>query len=84
MRYLCIVFESKQLFYYLNETKMKKLVVMLAVVFSMSFVACGNKEAATETTAPEEVVEAVEATTIEEAPVDSTVAAPADSTVAAE
>ena len=27
---------------------MKKLVLMLAVAFSMSFVACGNKEAATE------------------------------------
>ena len=27
---------------------MKKLVLMLAVVFSMSFFACGNKEAAAE------------------------------------
>lgn len=30
---------------------MKKLVLMLAVVFSMSFFACGNKEAAAETEA---------------------------------
>lgn len=35
---------------------MKKLVLMLAVAFSMSFFACGNKEAA----APEVVEEVVE------------------------
>ncbi|MDE6196983.1 MAG: hypothetical protein K2F91_03845 [Muribaculaceae bacterium] len=37
---------------------MKKLVLMLAVVFSMSFFACGNKEQAAEAEAPatEEVV----------------------------
>lgn len=39
---------------------MKKLVLMLAVAFSMSFFACGNKEAAAEAEAPaEEVVEEV-------------------------
>lgn len=42
---------------------MKKLVLMLAVAFSMSFFACGNKEAAAEAEAEapvvEEVVEAV-------------------------
>lgn len=32
---------------------MKKLVLTLAVVFSMSFFACGNKEAAAETEAAE-------------------------------
>lgn len=41
---------------------MKKLVLMLAVVFSMSFFACGNKEQAAEAEAPatEEVVAPVE------------------------
>ena len=44
---------------------MKKLVLTLAVVFSMSFFACGNKEQAAEATeeapvATEEVVAAVE------------------------
>ena len=41
---------------------MKKLVLMLAVVFSMSFFACGNKEQAAETEAPaaEEVAAPVE------------------------
>lgn len=34
---------------------MKKLVLMLAVVFSMSFFACGNKEAAAETEATDTV-----------------------------
>ena len=60
---------------------MKKLVLMLAVVFSMSFFACGNKEAAAETEAPaeeavvEEVVEAV---------VDTVVNAEGDTAVVAE
>lgn len=45
---------------------MKKLVLMLAVVFSMSFFACGNKEQAAEATveetpAVEEVAEVVAA-----------------------
>ena len=35
---------------------MKKLVLMLAVVFSMSFFACGNKEAAAETEVPADTV----------------------------
>ena len=71
-----------------SKKKMKKLVLMLAVAFSMSFVACGNKEAATETTAAEETVEVVAEETVAPAAdstvaaVDSTVAA-ADSTVAA-
>lgn len=34
---------------------MKKLVLMLAVAFSMSFFACGNKEAAAEAAAEEAV-----------------------------
>ena len=38
---------------------MKKLVLMLAVVFSMSFFACGNKEQAAETEAAEAPVEEV-------------------------
>lgn len=36
---------------------MKKLVLMLAVAFSMSFVACGNKEAAAEETPAAEITE---------------------------
>lgn len=43
---------------------MKKLVLMFAVVFGMSFFACGNKEAAAEATVEEAVVEEV----VEEAP----------------
>lgn len=38
---------------------MKKLVLTLAVVFSMSFFACGNKEQAAETEAAEATVEEV-------------------------
>ncbi len=38
---------------------MKKLVLMLAVVFSMSFFACGNKEQAAETEVAEAPVEEV-------------------------
>lgn len=49
---------------------MKKLVLMLAVAFSMSFFACGNKEAAAETEAPAEEVVAPEAEVVE----DTTVA----------
>ncbi|MDE6157195.1 MAG: hypothetical protein K2L75_07945 [Muribaculaceae bacterium] len=47
---------------------MKKLVLMLAVVFSMSFFACGNKEQATEAAAEEVAVEEV-APVVEEAAV---------------
>lgn len=39
---------------------MKKLVLMLAVVFSMSFFACGNKEAAAETVEAADTVAVVE------------------------
>ena len=38
---------------------MKKLVLMLAVVFSMSFFACGNKEQAAETEVAEAPVDEV-------------------------
>lgn len=51
---------------------MKKLVLMLAVVFSMSFFACGNKEQATEATAEEVAIE-------EAAPVAEEVAVAVDS-----
>ncbi len=45
-----------------SKHKMKKLVLMLAVAFSMSFVACDNKEAAVEAeaAAPEVVEEVAE------------------------
>lgn len=49
---------------------MKKLVLMLAVAFSMSFFACGNKEAAAEETvdtvavAEEVVVDSVNADSV--------------------
>ena len=49
-----------------SKHKMKKLVLMLAVAFSMSFVACGNKEAAAEAetaAAPEGVEEVAEVVT---------------------
>ncbi|MDE5628952.1 MAG: hypothetical protein K2I69_05265 [Muribaculaceae bacterium] len=59
---------------------MKKLVLMLAVVFSMSFFACGNKEAAAETTEAPEVVEEVVAE--EEAPACQGDSCCADTTVA--
>lgn len=49
---------------------MKKLVLMLAVVFSMSFFACGNKEQAAETEAP---------ATEEEAPAAEEIAVAVDS-----
>ncbi|MDE6549227.1 MAG: hypothetical protein K2K75_09315 [Muribaculaceae bacterium] len=39
---------------------MKKIVLALAVVFSVALVSCGNKQAAAEDTAAAEVVEAVE------------------------
>ena len=46
---------------------MKKLVLMLAVAFSMSFFACGNKEAAAETeAAAEETVDTVVVAAAEE------------------
>ncbi len=51
---------------------MKKLVLTLAVVFSMSFFACGNKEQAAE-------AEAAEATVEEAAPVAEEVAVAVDS-----
>ena len=58
---------------------MKKLVLMLAVAASMSFFACGNKEAAQETEAVEPVVEEV----VETVAVDTT-AADTTAVVAAE
>ena len=44
---------------------MKKLVLMLAVVFSMSFFACGNKEQAAETEVAEAPVEEVAPVAVE-------------------
>ncbi len=49
---------------------MKKLVLMLAVVFSMSFFACGNKEAAAETEVAADTV-AVETVAAAEEVVDT-------------
>lgn len=63
---------------------MKKLVLMLAVAFSMSFVACGNKEAAAEATEEVPAVEEVTETVAEEvAPVADSAAVVADTIVAA-
>lgn len=62
---------------------MKKLVLMAAVVFSMSFFACGNKEQAAETEAPaEEVVAPVEEVVAAE--VDTLANAEGDTAVVAE
>lgn len=49
---------------------MKKLVLMLAVVFSMSFFACGNKEAAAEAEVAADTV-AVETETVVAEAVDT-------------
>ena len=55
-----MAFLKKTIVLLLNQNeKMKKLVLMLAVVFSMSFFACGNKEAAAETEAAAEDTVAV-------------------------
>ena len=66
---------------------MKKLVLMLAVVFSMSFFACGNKEQAAEAPAVEEVAEPVaeEVAVVEDSVLnDSTVAVEAAAAEVAE
>ncbi|MDE6207004.1 MAG: hypothetical protein K2M55_04270 [Muribaculaceae bacterium] len=61
---------------------MKKLVLMLAVAFSMSFFACGNKEQAAEAEAP---VEEAPVEVVEEAvAVDTVAAAEGDTAVVAE
>ncbi len=61
--YLCGVFEAKKLFYLFNQKEMKKLVLLLAVVFSASLYSCGSSEkaeAANDSAAVvEEVVEEV-------------------------
>ncbi len=57
---------------------MKKLVLMLAVAFSMSFFACGNKEAAAET-----VEAAVDTVAVVEAAVEEAVDTTAQDTVVA-
>lgn len=67
---------------------MKKLVLLLAVVFSVSMFSCGSSDKAAATDADsavvvEEVTEVVEAVADTVAPADS-VAAPADSAVVAE
>ena len=51
---------------------MKKLVLMLAVVFSASLFSCGNKAENTEVAADAvDTVEVVEAAVVEEVPADS-------------
>lgn len=61
---------------------MKKLVLMAAVVFSMSFFACGNKEQAAEV--PAEEVAPVEEVAAVEATVDTLANAAGDTTVVAD
>ncbi len=54
--YLCIVFEAKNIVLLFNlEKKMKKLVLLLAVVFSVSLFSCGG--AATEAAATDSVAD---------------------------
>lgn len=63
------------LFYYLNYKKMKKLVLSLAVIASMSFFACGTSEKpAEEAPAAEEAVEVVEEVVADSVAADSVAA----------
>lgn len=65
---------------------MKKLVLLLAVVFSASLFSCGSsdkKAEAADTVAVEEVA-VEEVVTVDTAAADTTVAAPADSAAVAE
>ncbi len=70
------------MFYYLIKKKMKKLVLMLAVAFSLSLFSCGNGEA---TKAADSVDSAATPEVVEAAVVEETVDSAADSaTVVAE
>lgn len=69
--YLCAVFEAKEILLTNNKRKMKKLVLVLAVVFSASLFSCGNSEKAAEATDATPVEEVVEETVVA---VDSVVA----------
>jgi hypothetical protein len=74
--YLCIVFEAKNIVLLFNlEKKMKKLVLLLAVVFSVSLFSCGG--AATEAAATDSV--AADSVVADSAAADTVVA---DTTVA--
>lgn len=59
---------------------MKKIVLALAVVFSVALVSCGNKQAAAEDTAAAVVEEAVEVAvdSVNDSTVDTVVAAAAE------
>lgn len=71
----------KLLFYYLIYKKMKKLVLALAVIASMSLYACGSSEKAAEAN-DAEVVEEAATEVVEEAQPDSV--AQGDTVAAAE
>ena len=58
MHYLCSVFEAQFIVLLLNYKKMKKLVLSLAVIASMSFFACGSSEIQVEAPAVEESTQA--------------------------
>ncbi len=60
---------------------MKKLVLMLAVVFSVSLFSCGNKEQAAEAEATQEVTEEVSPVVEEVAVVEDSLNAAGDSVV---
>ena len=76
------MFEANNCFITKSKHKMKKLVLMLAVVFSMSFFACGNKEQAAEATEAPAVEEVAEPVAEDVAVVEDSVLN--DSTVAVE
>lgn len=84
--YLCIVFEAKNCFNIKSKSKMKKLVLMLAVLFSVSLFSCGSSDKAAEATDSAAVVEEVVA--VEEVAVVADSVCPdsvcADSAVVAE
>lgn len=77
MLYLCIVFDSKKTcFIILNLRKMKKVVLSLAVLFSVALVACSNKDAnkADSDTIAADTIEAVDTTVADTNAADTTVA----------
>ena len=67
--------QTKILFYYLIKKEMKKLVLLLAVVFSASLFSCGNSEKAAEATdsvaVVEETVEVVDSVAADSVATDS-------------
>ena len=67
--YLCIVFEAQNCFNIKSKRKMQKLVLMLAVLFSVSLFSCGSSDKAAEAADSAVVVE--EAVVEEVAVVDS-------------